>query len=78
MRLSRKQLAGGFGISHFGRTAGYVHTPFEKSLGGPSDMGSLVSALNEVAGEIRAAFRGRAESGLLKHLDSVGKSPHHP
>ncbi|MET7775363.1 phage tail protein [Streptomyces mirabilis] len=71
---ARGSLSGQFGISHFGRMAGYSATPFERSLGSPADLGSLTQALNDAAGQIRAAFRGRAESGLLKELDSVGKS----
>ena len=71
---ARNQLGSSFGISSFGRMAGYSRTPFEKSLGAPSDVSSLVSALNEVAGQIRAAFSGHTESSLLKRLSSVGKS----
>lgn len=71
---ARKKLSGEFGISYFGRLAGYQRTPFEKSIGAPQDMSSLVSALNELKGEIKAAFRGRTESGLLKHLNSIGKA----
>ncbi|WP_234539439.1 phage tail protein [Streptomyces shenzhenensis] len=71
---ARGQLRGQFGISSFGRLAGYERTPFERSLGAPSDMSSLVSALNSVAGQIRAAFSGHTESSLLHRLSSVGKS----
>ncbi|MFI6251520.1 phage tail protein [Streptomyces sp. NPDC051016] len=74
MKDARGQLSGGFGISSFGRMAGYQRTPFEKSLGAPSDVSSLVSALNQVAGQIKAAFSGHTESSLLKRLSSVGKS----
>ncbi|MEU9245691.1 hypothetical protein [Streptomyces sp. NPDC048385] len=74
MKDARGQLSGSFGISTFGRMAGYQRTPFERSLGAPSDMSSLVSALNQVAGQIRAAFSGHTESSLLKRLSSVGKS----
>jgi hypothetical protein len=73
-KSARSQLSGQFGISHFGRMAGYSTTPFEKSLGSPADLGSLTQALNEAAGQIKAAFSGRKETGLLKELDSVGKS----
>ncbi|MEU1445514.1 phage tail tape measure protein [Streptomyces mirabilis] len=73
-KSARSALAGGFGISHFGRMAGYSTTPFERSLGSPADLGSLTQALNDTAGQIKAAFSGRKESGLLKELDSVGKS----
>ncbi|MGW3135891.1 phage tail tape measure protein [Streptomyces sp. NPDC001139] len=71
---ARKKLSGEFGISYFGRLAGYQRTLFEKSIGAPQDMSSLVSALNELKGEIKGAFRGRTESGLLKHLNSIGKA----
>jgi hypothetical protein len=71
---ARGQLSGSFGISSFGRMAGYRRTPFERSLGAPADVSSLVSSLNDAAGKIRAAFSGRTESNLLKHLSSVGRS----
>ncbi|MFD7003356.1 phage tail tape measure protein [Streptomyces mirabilis] len=71
---ARHALSGEFGISHFGRMAGYHTTPFERSLGSPVDLGSLTQALNEAAGQIRAAFSGRTERRLEKELDSVGKS----
>ncbi|QDN58703.1 phage tail protein [Streptomyces sp. S1D4-20] len=73
-KSARGALAGQFGISHFGRMAGYQTTPFEKSLGSPADLGSLTQALNEAASQIRAAFHGRTEARLEKELDSVGKS----
>ena len=71
---ARSSLSGEFGISYFGRAAGYQRTPFEHNLGAPSDINALVSSLNEAAGRIKAAFSGRTESNLLKHLNSVGKS----
>jgi hypothetical protein len=71
---ARGQLRGEFGISSFGRSAGYKRTPFEHNLAAPSDVGGLVDALNKAAGEIKAATHGRTESHLLKELDSVGKS----
>lgn len=71
---ARSSLRGQFGISSFGRAAGYSRTPFEKSLGAPSDLSSLVSALNTARGEVKAGTRGGTESRLLKELDSVGKS----
>ncbi|MFE2970883.1 phage tail protein [Streptomyces sp. NPDC059340] len=73
-KTARSALSGQFGISHFGRMAGYHTTPFERSLGSPADLGSLTQALNEAAGQIRAAFSGRTERRLEKELDSVGKS----
>ncbi|WP_275901606.1 phage tail tape measure protein [Streptomyces sp. S1D4-20] len=73
-KTARAGLSGQFGISYFGRMAGYSTTPFERSLGSPADLGSLTQALNEAAGQIRAAFHGRTEARLEKELDSVGKS----
>ncbi|QIY96958.2 phage tail protein [Streptomyces sp. S1D4-11] len=73
-KSARAGLSGQFGISHFGRMAGYSTTPFERSLGSPADLGSLTQALNEAASQIRAAFHGRTEARLEKELDSVGKS----
>jgi hypothetical protein len=73
-KAGRSALAGEFGISSFGRMAGYARTPFEHSLAAPADMGSLVSALNDAASKIKAAFSGKTESNLLKHLNSVGKA----
>jgi TP901 family phage tail tape measure protein len=73
-KTARSALAGGFSISHFGRMAGYHTTPFERSLGSPADLGGLTQALNDAAGQIRAAFSGRTERRLEKELDSVGKS----
>ncbi|KUN03141.1 hypothetical protein AQI95_24595 [Streptomyces yokosukanensis] len=71
---ARNQLHSDFGISYFGRYAGYKRTPFERNLGAPDDINALVSSLNDAAGKIRAAFSGRTESSLLKRLASVGKA----
>ncbi|MEU3521831.1 phage tail protein [Streptomyces sp. NPDC006654] len=71
---ARGQLSGSFGISAFGRMAGYQHTGFERGLALPSDINALVSSLNQFRAEIKAAFRGRAESSLLRQLDKAGKS----
>ncbi len=71
---ARKQLSGSFGISSFGRMAGYHRTPFEHGLATPDSVDSLVSSLNDAASKIKAAFSGKTESNLLKHLNSVGKS----
>ncbi|WP_019054965.1 hypothetical protein [Streptomyces prunicolor] len=71
---ARSSLRGSFGISSFGRTAGYVRTPFEHGLAAPTDINSLVSSLNDAAGKIKGAFSGKTESNLLKHLSSVGKA----
>ena len=70
----RKDLASSFGVSTFGRMAGWRTDPFEKGLNAPQDLSSLVSSLNEAAGKIKAAFHGKTESNLLKHLNSVGKA----
>lgn len=72
-REARGELRGQFGINRFGRMAGWSQNPFEKSLGAPQDMGSLVSALSKLRGDIGAATHGRTESSLLRTLDSVGK-----
>ncbi|MFD8805558.1 phage tail tape measure protein [Streptomyces sp. NPDC059597] len=71
---ARHQLDNELHISHFGKIAGYKRSSFEKSIGGPEDIKSLVSALNDAASKIKASFSGRTESSLLKRLDSVGKS----
>src|SRR5207248_3208545 len=49
-------------------------TPFEHELAVPADINALVSALNGFRAEIKAAFRGRTESSLLRQLDHAGKS----
>lgn len=71
---ARSALSGSFGISSFGRMAGYQRTPFEHDLAAPTDINSLVSSLNDAASKIKAAFSGKTESSLLKHLSSVGKA----
>ncbi|MER6065087.1 phage tail tape measure protein [Streptomyces sp. NPDC001792] len=71
---ARKELTSSFGISSFGREAGYHRTPFEHGLGAPTDINALVDSLNHAAGLIKKAFSGKTESSLLKHLNSVGKS----
>jgi hypothetical protein len=72
MKDARNDLRDQFGISHFGQRAGYSRTPFEKALGAPSDLKSLVSALNAARGDIKRATSGGTESRLLKMLNSVG------
>ena len=74
MKQARSALRGQFNISTFGRAAGYQRTGFEKALGAPSDVGALVTSLNEAAKNIRAAFSGKTESRLMKQLDGVGRS----
>lgn len=71
---ARNQLDSDFGISYFGRQAGYQRTPFERNLGAPQDVNGLVDSLNNVAGQIRAAFSGRTESSLISRLAGVGRS----
>lgn len=71
---ARGQLAGNFGISSFGRMAGYQRTPFEHELVASSDINALVSSLNTFRGEIKKAFSGRTESSLLRQLDRAGRS----
>ncbi|MES9522471.1 phage tail tape measure protein [Streptomyces capoamus] len=73
-REARHELSGEFDISYFGRAAGYKRTPFEHNLGKPTDLNALVSSLNDAAGKIKAAFHGKTESNLLKHLHSIGKA----
>ena len=73
-KSARSSLSGSFGISTFGRMAGYQRTPFEHSLAAPSDVSSLVDALNGFRGEIKKAFSGKTESSLLRQLDKAGKS----
>jgi hypothetical protein len=73
-KSARSQLGSQFGISLFGKVAGYQIDPFERGLGRPADLGSLVSALNGLHSQIKAAFNGKTESSLLKQLDKAGKS----
>ncbi|MFF4933572.1 phage tail tape measure protein [Streptomyces griseofuscus] len=71
---ARKELSGELGISAFGRMAGYQRTPLDRGLATPSDLNALVSSLNDAASKIKAAFSGKTESNLLKHLSSVGRA----
>lgn len=73
-KSARAGLSGQFGISYFGRTAGYQRTPFEHNLAVPTDINALVGSLNGLSGQIKKAFSGHTESSLLKHLNSAGKS----
>lgn len=72
-RQARADLRGQFGVSRFGQMAGYRSTPFERGLGSPQDLGSLVSVLSKARANIGASTHGRTESSLLRTLDSVGK-----
>lgn len=71
---ARNSLSGSFGISSFGRTAGYKRTPFEHNLAVPTDINALVSSLNEAAGNIKKAFSGKTETKLLSQLNKAGRS----
>ncbi|MEW2272177.1 phage tail tape measure protein [Streptomyces griseofuscus] len=71
---ARKELGGELGISTFGRMAGYQRTPLDRGLAAPSDLNALVTSLNDAASKIKAAFSGKTESNLLKHLNSVGRA----
>lgn len=71
---ARSQLGGSMGISYFGRLAGYQRTSLEHGIATPTDVYSLVDSLNGLSGQIKAAFRGRTESSLLRQLDRAGKS----
>jgi hypothetical protein len=70
---ARKELASSFNISRFGQYAGYKRDSFEKGLGAPADLKSLVSSLNDLRGQIKTAFSGKKETTLLKNLDMWGK-----
>ncbi|MFH8336970.1 phage tail tape measure protein [Streptomyces sp. AM6-12] len=71
---AQKELGGELGISTFGRMAGYQRTPLDRGLATPSDLNALVASLNDAASKIKAAFSGKTESNLLKHLNSVGRA----
>lgn len=73
-RDARATLGGNAGVSWFGRYAGYSLTSTDKALATPQDLGSLVQSLNDLNGQIKAAFSGRTESSLLKQLTNAGKS----
>ena len=71
---ARRSLTGSFGISTFGRYAGYQRTPFERSLAVPGDSSSLVTNLNQVLGQIKNAFSGSTEKRLVAGLMASGKA----
>jgi hypothetical protein len=73
-RDAASQMRGQFGISYFGKIAGYTHTPYERNTALPQDLGSLVSALNDLRNQIKSAFHGSKEAGLLKQLTKAGKA----
>lgn len=72
-RDARSQARGQLTISHFGQYAGYQRSEFGSALGRPDSLSSLVNALNEWRGIIKAATHGGQERSLLKALDSSGK-----
>lgn len=71
---ARNDLKGQFGISYFGRLAGYKNNSFEKSLAKPDSLGSLVSSLNQTLRLIQKAFSGKTEKYLTDRLKSAGKA----
>ncbi|MFE1192935.1 phage tail protein [Streptomyces olivaceoviridis] len=71
---ARHDAWGDLTISHFGKMAGYQRSEFGSGLGRPSDIGSLVNALNQWRGIIMKATHGSTENRLLKQLDSAGRS----
>ncbi|MFJ4682062.1 hypothetical protein [Streptomyces sp. NPDC088789] len=73
MKDARSYLGRSLNISHFGQAAGYKNDPLQNLIGSPDDLAALVRGLNDLRGQIKAAFTGGKESSLLKQLDSVGK-----
>jgi hypothetical protein len=71
---ARSAMSGQFGISFFGKIAGYKHDPYEVATGKPQSLGELVSALNGLRSQIKAAFHGKQESSLLHQLTNAGKA----
>ncbi|MBX9392285.1 hypothetical protein K4749_01390 [Streptomyces sp. TRM72054] len=71
---ARSELSRQFGISFFGKHAGYRTDPFERRLGAPASLDSLVVALNETRGLIARAASGRTESRLLSRLTVSGRT----
>lgn len=71
---ARKELSGSFGISYFGRLAGYKNTSFEKGLAKPENLSALVTTLNQTMSLIKKAFSGKTETNLSNRLKSAGKA----
>lgn len=71
---ARKELTSSFGISGFGRMAGYQRTPFQRSLAVPGDVSSLVTNLNQTLSRIRRAFSGKTERTLTGTLTVAGRA----
>lgn len=72
-RDARADLRNQFGMNRFAGAAGWQTNSFQKGLGAPSDLASLVAALSKARTDIKAATSGGTESSLLRTLDSVGK-----
>lgn len=72
-KQARHDAVGQLTISHFGRVAGYQNDEFRSALGKADSVGSLVNALNQWRGVIKAATHGATESRLLKQLEAAGK-----
>lgn len=70
---ARHDAMGDLTVSHFGQMAGYRRSEFGSALAKPSDLGSLVNALNQWRSTILKATHGGQEKGLLRALDSTGK-----
>jgi hypothetical protein len=73
-REARNAAVGDLTITRFGQMAGYRHSEINNSLARPESIGPLVSALNQWRGVIQKSTHGRQESGLLRMLDSYGRS----
>ncbi|MGW6747646.1 phage tail protein [Streptomyces sp. NPDC055006] len=71
---ARKAARGDVTISHFGTRAGYKNTEIRNALAKPESIGPLVSALNQWRSTILKSTHGSQERGLLRMLDSYGKS----
>jgi phosphotransferase system IIB component len=70
---ARNDLKGQMGLSTLGKVAGYRNTSFEKSIGKPQDLSSLVSALNSTISLVKKAFSGKTESRLASMVSGSGK-----
>ncbi|MFI5524977.1 phage tail protein [Streptomyces platensis] len=73
-REARNAAAGDLTITRFGQMAGYQHTEFNNALARPESIGPLVSALNQWRSTIMKSTHGGQERGLLRMLDSYGRS----
>ncbi|MFH9248240.1 phage tail protein [Streptomyces lydicus] len=73
-REARNAATGDLTITHFGQMAGYQNTEIKNALASPESIGPLVSALNQWRGVIEKSTHGSQERGLLRMLDSYGRS----